>query len=71
MPLPGTERSLYGYPAQTVLSSARINKTDVAVWVGWTVRGSNHGGGDIFLTVQTGPGADPPPIQRVPGLSWG
>jgi len=47
----------------------------LSVWrlaTGWTVRGSNHGWGEIFPHQST-PDLGPiqPPVQWVPGLSWG
>jgi len=33
--------------------------------------GSNPGGDEIFRPVQTGPGANHPPVKWVPGLSRG
>ena len=44
---------------------------DSSVATGWTVRGSNPGGGEIFPPVQTGPAPTQPPVQWVPGLSRG
>jgi len=39
---------------------------------GWTVRGSNPGGGEIFRTCPDRPrGPTQPPVQWVPGLSRG
>jgi hypothetical protein len=39
---------------------------------GWTVRGSNPGGGQDFLHLSGPPlGPTQPPVERVPGLSWG
>jgi hypothetical protein len=39
---------------------------------GWTVRGSNPGGGEIFRTRRDRPlGPTQPPVQWVPGLSMG
>jgi hypothetical protein len=38
---------------------------------GWMVRGSNPGGARFSASVQTGPGAHQPPIQKVPGLFRG
>jgi hypothetical protein len=36
---------------------------------GWTVRGSNPGGGEVFLTGPDRPEVHPASLQWVPGLS--
>ena len=44
----------------------------IATGYGWTVRGSNSGEGEIFRTCPyRPPGPTQPPVQWVPGPSWG
>jgi len=69
------EREIHEFPRK-FLYSLRINvgrdKQSVQrLTMGWTVRGSNPGGGEIFCTCPDWPWGTQPPIQWVPGLSWG
>jgi len=53
----------YSYSGVIILSGIR--------WLtarGWTVRGSNPGGGEIFRIVQTGLGAHPASLQGTGSL---
>ena len=51
---------------------AAIAQSVQRLGTGWTVRGSNPGGGEIFRTSSDRPmGPTQPPIQWVPGLPRG
>jgi len=45
--------------------------TGIELAAGWTGRGSNTGGGEIFRSVQISPEPHSPPIERISGISRG
>ena len=54
-----------------VSSGAGIAQSVQWLAMSWKVRGSNPGGGEIFRTYPDLPLPTRPPVQWVPGLSWG